>query len=57
MIHPETFSGGELWEPMETAPLDRTPIHVRGEVAEAYVSWAPAFGAWVIGLANEPDAV
>ena len=44
-------------EPMETAPLDGTPIRVRGEGTEAYVSWAPALGAWVIGLADEPDPV
>jgi hypothetical protein len=57
MSSPSISSGSELWEPMETAPLDGTPIRVRSENAEAYVSWATALGTWVIGLANEPNPV
>ena len=56
MADPSISSGSELWEPMETAPLDGTPIRVRSENAEACVSWATALGAWVIGLATEPNA-
>jgi hypothetical protein len=55
MADPESSSGGELWEPMETAPLDGTPIRVRGDGKEAFVSWSTTVGAWVIGLATEPD--
>jgi hypothetical protein len=57
MSSPSISSGSELWEPMETAPLDGTLIRVRSENAEAYVSWATALGTWVIGLANEPNPV
>ena len=55
MADPPISWGSDLWEPMETAPLDETPIRVRGEHAEAYVSWATALGTWVIGLATEPN--
>ena len=53
MADPET-SWSELWEPMETAPLDGTPIRVRGNGEEALVSWSTTLGAWVVGLATEP---
>jgi hypothetical protein len=45
----------ELWESMETAPLDGTPICVRHGDLQASVSWSVDVGAWVIGLATEPD--
>ena len=45
----------QLWEPMETAPLDGTPIRVRSGEQEALVSWSKTIGAWVMGLATEPD--
>jgi hypothetical protein len=43
------------WEPMETAPLDGTPIQVRREELLATVSWSRSIHAWVIGLATEPN--
>jgi hypothetical protein len=43
------------WEPMETAPLDGTPIQVRRGELRATVSWSRSINAWVIGLATEPN--
>jgi hypothetical protein len=45
----------DQWEPMETAPLDGTPIQVRRGELKATVSWSTSINAWVIGLATEPD--
>jgi hypothetical protein len=55
MADPDISPGGDLWEPMETAPLDGTPILVRGDGKEASVAWSTTVGAWVIGLATEPN--
>jgi hypothetical protein len=54
MIQPSDLSS-ELWEPMETAPLDETPIRVRNGDLQATVSWSNSIRAWVIGLATEPE--
>jgi hypothetical protein len=43
------------WEPMGTAPLDGTPIQVRSGELHATVSWSGSIGAWVVGLATEPN--
>ena len=45
----------ESWEPMETAPLDGTPIWVRRSDLEDTVSWSADFGAWAIGVAKGPN--
>jgi hypothetical protein len=45
----------DLWEPIETAPLDETPIRVRNGNLRATVSWSNSINAWVIGLATEPE--
>ena len=37
------------WEPMETAPLDGTPVQVRRGELHATVSWSGSIHAWVIG--------
>ena len=45
----------QIWEPMETAPLDGTPIVVKNEQSQATVSWSSEMHSWVVGLATEPD--
>ena len=45
----------EIWEPMETAPLDGTPVRVRKDDIQATVSWSDDVHTWVIGLATEPN--
>ena len=52
----EAESNIDEWEPLETAPLDGTPIQVRNGELRATVSWTPSIRAWVIGLATEPDS-
>jgi hypothetical protein len=42
----------EEWEPIETAPMDGTPIRVRRDTVEALVFWSDELQAWVIGLAT-----
>ena len=48
MAHTERRSeaDAESWEPMETAPLDGTPIRVRRGELVASVSWSNTVGAW-----------
>jgi hypothetical protein len=50
-----TESSSEEWEPLETAPLDGTPIQARRGELRATVSWSRSINAWVIGLAIEPN--
>lgn len=50
-----TESSSDEWEPMETAPLDGTPIQVCTGELRATVSWSYSINAWVIGLATEPN--
>jgi len=45
----------EIWKPMETAPLDETPVWVRNGDAVVVASWSTEMGAWVSGLATEPN--
>jgi hypothetical protein len=44
----------ELWEPMESAPLDGTPIRVKKGELQAIVSWSAEMHNWVLGLSTEP---
>ena len=43
----------ELWEPMESAPLDGTPIRVRNGEVQAIASWSAEMHNWVRGLSTE----
>jgi hypothetical protein len=43
------------WEPMETAPLDGTPVQLRRGGLQVTGCWSKAVNAWVRGLATEPD--
>jgi len=45
----------QVWEPMESAPLDGTPIVVKNDHSQATVSWSSDMQSWVVGLATEPD--
>jgi hypothetical protein len=47
----------EAWQSMEAAPLDGTPVRVRKYDEVAIASWSTELGAWVFGLAGEPNAV
>jgi hypothetical protein len=40
---------------METAPLDKTPVRVRKDDVLAIASWSTEIGAWVFGIATEPN--
>jgi len=45
----------EEWEPMETAPLMARLSRFVEEHCALTVSWSRSIGAWVIGLATEPN--
>ena len=47
----------DVWEPMETAPLDGTPVRLRKGDEEATASWSTEIGAWIFGIASEPNAM